>query len=177
VNFEVTSTLRVVQNRAVGHITVFELELQFHYVEINQQNSLNSNFFIFFLRWLLQVSAKPCLPQGATMFLSEPLQRQYGSRRFTCDKTRRYVGSVIRPVTCLLPYRRWSGSDSNIVAPWWWYIFAETCGSHRKNNIKKYRIQSILLFNLYVFENARYKNQNCSSLLHQVGYTYVCTHM
>src|SRR5215510_2428847 len=33
--------------------------------------------FIFLLRWLLHVSAKQCHPQGATMFLSEPLQCQY----------------------------------------------------------------------------------------------------
>jgi hypothetical protein len=48
------------------------------YVEINHQNSLNTPFF-FFLRWLLHVSAKQCHPQGATMFLSEPHQRQYGT--------------------------------------------------------------------------------------------------
>jgi hypothetical protein len=40
-------------------------------------------FFIFVLRWLLRVyvSAKHCHPQVATMFLSEPLQRQYGRRQ------------------------------------------------------------------------------------------------
>jgi hypothetical protein len=37
----------------------------------------------FLLRWLLHVSTKQCHPQGATMFLSEPLQRQYGSRHVT----------------------------------------------------------------------------------------------
>jgi hypothetical protein len=37
--------------------------------------------FIFLLRWLLHVSAKQYHPQGATMFLSEPLQRQYGRRQ------------------------------------------------------------------------------------------------
>jgi hypothetical protein len=46
------------------------------------------------------------------MFLSEPLQRKYGRRQVTGGMTeptyehRRYVGSVIRPVTCLLPYLR-----------------------------------------------------------------------
>jgi hypothetical protein len=39
------------------------------------------HFFIFLFRWLLHVSAKQCHPQGATMFLSEPLQRQYGRRQ------------------------------------------------------------------------------------------------
>src|SRR5215475_2946877 len=38
-------------------------------------------FFIFLLRWLLHVSAKQCHPQGATMFLSEPLQCHYGRRQ------------------------------------------------------------------------------------------------
>jgi hypothetical protein len=38
-------------------------------------------FFIFLLRWLLHVSAKRCHSQGATMFLSEPLQRQYGRKQ------------------------------------------------------------------------------------------------
>src|SRR5215510_6417403 len=35
----------------------------------------------FSLRWLLHVSAKQCHPQGASMFLSEPLQCQYGRRQ------------------------------------------------------------------------------------------------
>jgi hypothetical protein len=48
-------------------------------VENNQQNARNSILLYFsFLRWLLHVSTKHCHSQGATMFLSEPLQRQYG---------------------------------------------------------------------------------------------------
>jgi hypothetical protein len=35
------------------------------------------------LQWLLHVLAKKCLPQGATIFLSEPLQHQYGRRQVT----------------------------------------------------------------------------------------------
>jgi hypothetical protein len=44
-------------------------------------------FFIFLLRWLLHVSAKQCHPQGATMFLSEPLQHQYGRGQVTGHMT------------------------------------------------------------------------------------------
>jgi hypothetical protein len=43
------------------------------YVEINQLNALNYILLHFLLQWLLHVSAKQCHPQGATMFLSEPL--------------------------------------------------------------------------------------------------------
>jgi hypothetical protein len=50
------------------------------YVEINQLNALNY-ILISFLRWLLHVSAKQYHPQGATMFLSETFQRQYGRRQ------------------------------------------------------------------------------------------------
>jgi hypothetical protein len=92
-------------------------------VEINQLNAMNYILLYFLLRWLLHVSAKQCHPQGATMFLR--------------DIARRYVGSVICPVTCLLPYWCWSGSESNIVAPWGWHCFAETCRNHRKRKIKK----------------------------------------
>jgi hypothetical protein len=53
-------------------------------------------------------------------------------------------------VTGLLPYWRWSGSERNIVAPWRWHCFVETCRSHRKRKIKKYIIQCIQLVNLYV---------------------------
>jgi hypothetical protein len=56
-------------------------------------------------------------------------------------KIRQIVGSVTRPMTCLLPYWRWNGSERNIVAPWGWHCFAETCRSRRKRKIKKYRIQ------------------------------------
>jgi hypothetical protein len=45
---------------------------------------------------------------------------------------RRYVGSAIRPMTCLLPYWCWCGSERNTVAPRWWQCFAETCRSHCK---------------------------------------------
>jgi hypothetical protein len=91
------------------------------YVENNQQNALNSILpYFLFSRWLLHVSAKQCHPQGATMFLSEPLQRQYGRRQ------------IILPMTCLLPYWRWSGSERNMVAPWGWQCFAETRRSHRE---------------------------------------------
>jgi hypothetical protein len=51
------------------------------YVENNQQHALNSilPYFSFsFLHWTLHVSTKHCHPQGATIFLSKPLQRQYG---------------------------------------------------------------------------------------------------
>jgi hypothetical protein len=52
------------------------------YVENNQQHALNSILFLFFfLQTLLHVLAKQCHPQGATMFLSEPLQCQYGRRQ------------------------------------------------------------------------------------------------
>jgi hypothetical protein len=47
----------------------------------------------------------------------------------------------------------------NIVVPWGWHCFSETCRSHRKRKIKKYIIQCIELVNLYVFDNARYKNK------------------
>jgi hypothetical protein len=56
-------------------------------------------------------------------------------------------------------YWHWSDSERNIVAPWGWHCFAETCRGHRKNKINKYRIQWILLIILYIFENARYKNR------------------
>jgi hypothetical protein len=47
-------------------------------VENNQQNALTFILLYFsILRCLLHVSAKQCHPQAATMFLSEPLQRQY----------------------------------------------------------------------------------------------------
>jgi hypothetical protein len=51
------------------------------YIEINQLNALNYILPYFLLRWLLHVSAKQCHPQGATIFLSEPLQHQYGRRQ------------------------------------------------------------------------------------------------
>jgi hypothetical protein len=51
--------------------------------------------------------------------------------------------------TCLLPYWRWSGSERNIVAPWGWHWFAETCRSHRKRKIKKCKIQCSWLVYLY----------------------------
>jgi hypothetical protein len=79
-----------------------------------------------------------------------------------CYIARRYVGSVVRPMTCLLPYWRWSGSERNIVAPWGCYCFAEACRSHCKK-IKKRWIQCILLVNLHVFEKARYKNKKEST--------------
>jgi hypothetical protein len=49
-----------------------------NYVEINQLNALNYILIIFLLRWFQHVLAKQCHAQGVTMFLSEPLQRQYG---------------------------------------------------------------------------------------------------
>jgi hypothetical protein len=48
----------------------------------------------------------------------------------------------------------------NIVAPWGWHCFAETCRSNCKRKIKKYIIQCVWLVNLYVVDNARYKNKN-----------------
>ena len=75
-----------------------------------------------------------------------------------CYKARRYVGSVVCPMTCLLPYWRWSGSERNIIAPWGRHCFAETCRSHRNKKIKEYIIQCILLVNLYVIDHALYKN-------------------
>jgi hypothetical protein len=53
------------------------------YVDNNQQNALNPILLYFFLRWLLHVSTKQCHSQGATTFLSEPLQRQFGRRQVT----------------------------------------------------------------------------------------------
>jgi hypothetical protein len=46
-------------------------------------NQMHCNYIslYFFSQWLLHVSAKQCHPQGATIFLSEPLQRQYGRRQ------------------------------------------------------------------------------------------------
>jgi hypothetical protein len=129
------------------------------YAEINQPNALN-DILVFLLQWLLHVSPEQCHPQGATMFLSEPLQRQYRTwRNLHTGVLYSYVSSVICPVTCLLPYWRWSGSERNTVAPWGWHCFAETCRSHRKRKIK-YIIQCIWLVNLYVVDSARYKNQN-----------------
>jgi hypothetical protein len=46
-------------------------------VEINQQNALTYIPLYFLVQLLLHVSAKHCHPQGVTMFLSEPLQRQW----------------------------------------------------------------------------------------------------
>jgi hypothetical protein len=57
------------------------------YVKINQLNTLNYILLYFPLRWLLHVSAKQCHPQGAAMFLSEPLQRQCGRRQVTGHMT------------------------------------------------------------------------------------------
>jgi hypothetical protein len=65
-----------------------------------------------------------------------------------CYIAHRHIGSVICPVTCLLPYWRWCGSERNIVAPWGWHCFAETCRSHRKRKITKYIIQCIYFVNL-----------------------------
>jgi hypothetical protein len=59
------------------------------------------------------------------------------------------VGSVIRPMIVSLPCWRWRGSERNTVVPWGWNCFAETCRSHRKRKIKKYKIWCILLVNLY----------------------------
>jgi hypothetical protein len=50
----------------------------------------------FLLWWLLHVSAKQCHPQGATMFLSEPLQRQYGRRQVTGHMTERTYRRYLR---------------------------------------------------------------------------------
>jgi hypothetical protein len=119
----------------VGFVIEWQWDRFFsEYVENNQQNTLNSILIYFsFLQWLLHVSAKQFHPQGATVFLSEPLQRQYGRRQVRGRMTEpMYVGSVIRPLTCLLPYWHWSGSERNTVAPWGWHCFAETCSSHHK---------------------------------------------
>jgi hypothetical protein len=68
---------------ACTEITVTYCVFSIHdHVENNQQNALNSILlYVSFLRWLLHVSAKQCRSQGATMFLSEPRQRQYGRRQ------------------------------------------------------------------------------------------------
>src|SRR5215468_2922200 len=69
-------------------------------------------FFIFLLRWFLHVSAKQCHPQGATMFLSEPLQRQYGRRQVighTYDGT--YITACYITPTCFGKTMPSSGSD------------------------------------------------------------------
>jgi hypothetical protein len=57
------------------------------YVEINQPNALKLYISLFFSQWLLHVSAKQCHPQGATIFLFEPLPRQYGRRQVTGHMT------------------------------------------------------------------------------------------
>jgi hypothetical protein len=59
------------------------------YVEINQLNALKlyTSLFYFILQWLLHVSAKQCHPQRATIFISEPFQRQYGRRQVTGHMT------------------------------------------------------------------------------------------
>jgi hypothetical protein len=64
-------------------------------------------------------------------------------------------------MACLLPYWSWSGSERNIDTSRGRHCFAETCRRRlKKRKIKKYRIQWILLVILYIFENARSKNQN-----------------
>jgi hypothetical protein len=43
----------------------------------------------------------------------------------------------IRPMSCLLPYWRWSSSERNIVAPWGWHCFTEHLGAIIKNKNKE----------------------------------------
>jgi hypothetical protein len=52
-----------------------------NYVDIKQPNALKLYISLFFSQWLLHVSVKQCHPQGVTIFLSEPLPRQYGTRQ------------------------------------------------------------------------------------------------
>jgi hypothetical protein len=54
-------------------------------VEINQQNAMDL-INLYFFTMATTCFGKRCHPQGATMSLSEPLQRQYGWHRFaeTC---------------------------------------------------------------------------------------------
>jgi hypothetical protein len=67
------------------------------YVETNQLNALK---LYTSLRWLLHVSAKQCHPQGATIFLTEPLQRQYGRRQFIGQWRNLHTGMLYSTPVC-----------------------------------------------------------------------------
>jgi hypothetical protein len=73
------------------------------YVENNEQNALNSILLYFFTMAPTCFGKKKCRPQGANLFLSEPLQRQNGKRQVIG----RMTGPTYRRVmTCLLPHLR-----------------------------------------------------------------------
>jgi hypothetical protein len=69
-----------------------------------------------------------------------------------------YVGSTVRSMTCLLPNWRWSGSERNIVLPDDGVALPKHVATIVRK-IKNYIFQCILLVNLYIFDNARYKNK------------------
>jgi hypothetical protein len=96
-------------------------------VENNQQNALNSILIYSYFCDCFYVF------QQSNAILSE---------RYI---VRRYMGSAIRPMTCLLPYWRWSGSERNIAAPWGWIGLPKHVGAIVKIKIKKYRIQCIFV--------------------------------
>jgi hypothetical protein len=50
--------------------------------------------------------------------------------------------------TCLLPYWRWSNSERNLVAPWGWHCFEETCRIRRANKETYNLVHSLV--NLYI---------------------------
>jgi hypothetical protein len=57
------------------------------YLEINQLNAPNCILLYFSFTMVPTCFGKKRHPQGATMFLSEPLQRQYGWRQVTGHMT------------------------------------------------------------------------------------------
>jgi hypothetical protein len=69
------NTLEIHRYRQYEHKTRYNLKK-------NKQNALNS-ILLYFLFYddSYMFRQKKCHPQGATMFLSEPLQRQYGRRQ------------------------------------------------------------------------------------------------
>jgi hypothetical protein len=76
----------------------------------------------FFSQWLLHVSAKQCHPQGANMFLSEPLPRQYGRRQVIGHMTEPTYRRAIQHDGTYIPacYRAWRNLHTGVL-----YIMSE----------------------------------------------------
>jgi hypothetical protein len=103
------------------------------HIVINQPNALN-----YILRYFSFTMAPTCFSKTLPSSGSLMWGPHYAADGQSGLRMWRHV-----ILTCLLPYWRWSGSERNTVAPWWWHCFAETCRSHRKRKIKKYIIQVI----------------------------------
>jgi hypothetical protein len=145
-NFYTLLSLAYTVLHFVSCITIFTVH---KYLEII--NKLNALIYIYIYIFIFFTMAPTCFDKTMSYSGSDYIHFLATSASIwqeTRPRTyyyiaRQYVGFVICPVICLLPYWRWSGSERNIVAPWGWHYFAEICRSHRKRKIKKYIIQCI----------------------------------